>query len=160
MSFENNRATGIKSSPSMAIAMAAKKLAAEGRDIIDLSLGEPDFEPPEHVAEAAMQAIRKGGIRYGAPAGMVDLRQAISRKFKVENGLDYTVDEVMVANGAKQILLMSFSQPLNQATRSLFQRLVGFPTATSYPCTVASLFMLAVVPRQGSKFLPSNWKRR
>lgn len=108
MSFENNRATGIKSSPSMAIAMAAKKLAAEGRDIIDLSLGEPDFEPPEHVAEAAMQAIRKGGIRYGAPAGMVDLRQAISRKFKVENGLDYTVDEVMVANGAKQILFDVF----------------------------------------------------
>jgi aspartate aminotransferase len=108
MSFENRRAAGIKSSPSMAIAMAAKKLAAEGHDIIDLSLGEPDFEPPPHVAEAAVDAIRKGGIRYGAPAGMESLRQAIVRKFKTENGLDYSTDEVMVANGAKQILFDVF----------------------------------------------------
>ncbi|WP_313613010.1 pyridoxal phosphate-dependent aminotransferase [Agrobacterium sp.] len=108
MSFENGRATSIKSSPSMAIAMAAKKLAAEGRDIIDLSLGEPDFEPPEHVRKAAIDAILKGGIRYGAPAGMENLRKAIVQKFKAENGLDYTTDEVTIANGAKQILFDVF----------------------------------------------------
>lgn len=108
MSFENGRAASIKSSPSMAIAMAAKKLAAEGRDIIDLSLGEPDFEPPEHVSKAAIDAILKGGIRYGAPAGMENLRKAIVRKFKTENGLDYTLDEVTIANGAKQILFDVF----------------------------------------------------
>ncbi|MDP9836333.1 aspartate aminotransferase [Neorhizobium huautlense] len=108
MDFENRRAAGIKSSPSMAIAMAAKKLAAEGHDIIDLSLGEPDFEPPAHVAEAAIAAIRKGGIRYGAPAGMDSLRQAIVQKFKRENGLDYATGDVMVANGAKQILFDIF----------------------------------------------------
>lgn len=108
MTFENKRAAGIKSSPSMAIAMAARKLAAEGRDIIDLSLGEPDFEPPSHVADAACEAIRKGGVRYGAPAGLENLRQAIVGKFKRENGLDYAVDAVMVANGAKQILFDVF----------------------------------------------------
>lgn len=108
MSFENRRAAGIKSSRSMAIAMTAKKLASEGHDIIDLSLGEPDFEPPPHVAEAAVEAIRKGGIRYGAPAGLESLRQAIVKKFKTENGLDYSADEVMVANGAKQILFDVF----------------------------------------------------
>lgn len=108
MTFENRRAAGIQSSPSMAIAMAAKKLAAEGRDIIDLSLGEPDFEPPAHVAAAAAEAIRRGGIRYGAPAGMESLRKAIVSKFKVENGLDYAIDEVMIANGAKQILFDLF----------------------------------------------------
>jgi aspartate aminotransferase len=108
MTFENRRAAGIKSSPSMAIAMAAKKLATEGHDIIDLSLGEPDFEPPTHVAEAAVDAIRKGGIRYGAPAGMESLRQAIVKKFRTENRLDYSADEVMVANGAKQILFDVF----------------------------------------------------
>jgi aspartate aminotransferase len=108
MTFENTRAAGIKSSPSMAIAMAAKKLAAEGRDIIDLSLGEPDFEPPSHVSDAACEAIRKGRIRYGAPAGMESLRQAIVKKFKAENQLDYTLDEVMIGNGAKQILFDIF----------------------------------------------------
>jgi aspartate aminotransferase len=108
MTFENKRAAGIKSSPSMAIAMAARKLAAEGRDIIDLSLGEPDFEPPAHVADAACEAIRKGRIRYGVPAGLESLRQAIATKFRVENGLNYAPDEVMVANGAKQILFDVF----------------------------------------------------
>ncbi|URK89357.1 pyridoxal phosphate-dependent aminotransferase (plasmid) [Rhizobium sp. RCAM05350] len=108
MKFENKRAAGIKSSPSMAIAMAAKKLAAEGRDIIDLSLGEPDFEPPAHVADAACEAIRKGRVRYGLPAGTESLRQAIVRKFETENQLHYTVDEVIVANGAKQILFDVF----------------------------------------------------
>uniref|UniRef100_UPI0035BBCB1F aminotransferase class I/II-fold pyridoxal phosphate-dependent enzyme n=1 Tax=Brucella endophytica TaxID=1963359 RepID=UPI0035BBCB1F len=108
MTFENRRAAGIKSSPSMAIAMAARKLAAEGRDIIDLSLGEPDFEPPAHVCEAACAAIRAGGIRYGVPAGTEALRRAIVEKFKAENGLDYSIDEVMVANGAKQILFDVF----------------------------------------------------
>lgn len=108
MGFENGRAASIKSSPNMAIAMAAKKLTAEGRDIIDLSLGEPDFEPPEHVTKAAVAAVLKGGIRYGAPAGMENLRKAIVQKFKIENGLDYTADEVMIANGAKQILFDVF----------------------------------------------------
>ncbi|SHN05883.1 pyridoxal phosphate-dependent aminotransferase [Roseibium suaedae] len=108
MTFENSRAAGIKSSPSMAIAMAAKKLAAEGRDIIDLSLGEPDFEPPAHVADAAIEAIRKGRIRYGVPAGQENLRQAIAAKFRTENGLTYAPDEIMVANGAKQILFDVF----------------------------------------------------
>lgn len=115
MGFENGRAAGIKSSPSMAIAMAAKKLASEGRDIIDLSLGEPDFEPPEHVMKAAVDAILKGRIRYGAPAGMENLRKAIVRKFKIENGLEFTSDEVTIANGAKQILFDVFLATLEPA---------------------------------------------
>ena len=114
MTFENKRAAGIKSSPSMAIAMAAKKLAAEGRDIIDLSLGEPDFEPPAHVAEAAAEAIRNGRVRYGAAAGTESLRQAIVAKFKRENQLNYTMDEVMVANGANQILFDVFLATLEE----------------------------------------------
>ncbi len=114
MTFENKRAAGIKSSPSMAIATAAKKLAAEGRDIIDLSLGEPDFKPPAHVAEAAIEAIRNGRARYGAAAGMEGLRDAIVSKFKRENQLDYAVDEVMVANGAKQILFGAFLATLEE----------------------------------------------
>ncbi|MBN9547500.1 MAG: pyridoxal phosphate-dependent aminotransferase [Alphaproteobacteria bacterium] len=108
MEYENSRSMGIKASPSMAIAMAAKKLRAEGRDIIDLSLGEPDFEPPAHVAEAALEAIRAGGIRYGLAAGSEELRRAIRDKFRNENRLDFSLDEITVANGAKQIIFDAF----------------------------------------------------
>ncbi|MFC3073584.1 pyridoxal phosphate-dependent aminotransferase [Shinella pollutisoli] len=108
MKYENSRSSGIKASPSMAIAMAAKKLKAEGRDIIDLSLGEPDFEPPAHVAEAAQAAVRAGRIRYGAAAGSEALRQAIRDKFRRENRLDFALDEITVANGAKQIIFDAF----------------------------------------------------
>ncbi|MFB9948997.1 pyridoxal phosphate-dependent aminotransferase [Rhizobium puerariae] len=108
MNYENGRSSGIKASPSMAIAMAAKKLRAEGRDIIDLSLGEPDFEPPAHVAEAAHEAIRAGGIRYGPAAGSEALRRAISDKFRKENRLDFALDEITIANGAKQIIFDAF----------------------------------------------------
>lgn len=108
MNYENQRAASIKASPSMAIAMAAKALRAKGRDIIDLSLGEPDFEPPANVGEAASKAVREGHIRYGASAGSDALRKAIAAKFKRDNGLEFQQDELTVANGAKQILFDAF----------------------------------------------------
>ncbi|MFG0396585.1 pyridoxal phosphate-dependent aminotransferase [Pseudomonas alloputida] len=108
MNYENRKAAGIKASPSMAIAMAAKALRAQGRDIIDLSLGEPDFEPPQHVGEAASAAVREGRIRYGASAGTEAIRKAIADKFKRDNNLVYGLDEITVANGAKQILFDAF----------------------------------------------------
>ncbi|MNH10494.1 Aspartate aminotransferase [compost metagenome] len=108
MNYENSRAAAIKASPSMAIAMAAKALRAQGRDIIDLSLGEPDFEPPANVSEAASAAVRAGHIRYGAAAGSETLRRAIAAKLKRDNGLDYALDELTIANGAKQILFDVF----------------------------------------------------
>lgn len=108
MNYENQRAAGIKASPSMAIAMAAKALRANGHDIVDLSLGEPDFEPPAHVGEAASAAVREGRIRYGAAAGTEQLRAAIVAKFQRDNGLVFQADEITVANGAKQILFDAF----------------------------------------------------
>lgn len=108
MSFENRRSQRIKSSPSMAVAMAAKQLMAAGHDIVDLSLGEADFEPPQHVKDAACEAVRAGGIRYTQPAGMEALRSAIAEKFRRENGLDFPVDAITIANGAKQILFDAF----------------------------------------------------
>ncbi|WJD65159.1 pyridoxal phosphate-dependent aminotransferase [Pseudomonas kurunegalensis] len=112
MKFENRRSAGIKASPSMAIAMAAKALRAQGRDIIDLSLGEPDFEPPANVSEAASSAVRSGCIRYGLAAGSESLRRAIAAKFRRDNGLEYGLDEITVANGAKQILFDVFMATL------------------------------------------------
>lgn len=114
MHYENKRTAGIQSSPSMAVAMAARKLRAEGRDIIDLSLGEPDFEPPAHVRDAACAAVMAGGIRYGAAAGQEALRAAIVAKFRRENGLAYTAEELTVANGAKQVLFNAFMTTLEE----------------------------------------------
>ncbi|ARM92118.1 aspartate aminotransferase B (plasmid) [Rhizobium sp. CIAT894] len=106
--FESTRVASIKSSPSMAVSMAAKAMRAKGENVIDLSLGEPDFETPDHVVEAAVEAMRKGLTRYTAPNGLPELRQAIVAKFKRENGLDYAEDEISIGNGAKQILFNAF----------------------------------------------------
>lgn len=108
MNFENQRSRAIQPSPSMKIAMASRALRAEGRDIVDLSLGEPDFDPPSHVSDAAIAAIRAGGIVYGAAAGSESLRRAVIDKFQRDNGLTYGLDEITVANGAKQILFNAF----------------------------------------------------
>lgn len=102
--FESRRAASIRSSPSMAVSMAAKAMQARGVDVVDLSLGEPDFETPAHIVEAAIGAMRSGRTRYTGPAGIDELRIAIVGKFKRENGLDYASDEVSIGNGAKQIL--------------------------------------------------------
>lgn len=106
--FESTRVASIKSSPSMAVSMAAKAMKAKGESVVDLSLGEPDFDTPAHVVEAAIEAMRKGLTRYTAPDGLPELRQAIVAKFKRENGLDYVQDEISIGNGAKQILFNAF----------------------------------------------------
>lgn len=106
--YETTRAAAIKSSPSMAVSMAAKAMRAKGEHVVDLSLGEPDFETPSHVVEAAIEAMRKGVTRYTAPDGLADLKAAIIAKFRRENGLDYAMDEISIGNGAKQILFNAF----------------------------------------------------
>lgn len=108
MVFESSRAATIKSSPSMAVSMAAKAMRAKGEHVVDLSLGEPDFDTPDHIVDAAVDAMRRGITRYTAPDGMPELREAIVRKFKRENGLDYAMDEISIGNGAKQILFNAF----------------------------------------------------
>jgi len=108
IAFESSRVATIKSSPSMAVSMAAKAMRAKGEQVVDLSLGEPDFDTPGHIVEAAVEAMRKGLTRYTAPDGLPELRQAIVAKFKRENGLDYAMDEISIGNGAKQILFNAF----------------------------------------------------
>lgn len=108
MNIQNTRASQIKMSPSMSVSMAAQALRARGETVIDLSLGEPDFDTPPHVIEAAIAAMRGGVTRYTGPAGTQALRTAIAGKFKRENELDYAADEIAVANGAKQIIFNAF----------------------------------------------------
>ncbi|QTL03710.1 pyridoxal phosphate-dependent aminotransferase [Aquabacter sp. L1I39] len=94
----------IKPSPTIAISNKARELKAQGRDVIALSAGEPDFETPENIKEAAIAAIRRGETRYTAVDGIPELKAAIVKKFKRENGLDYKPSQVTVGTGGKQVL--------------------------------------------------------
>lgn len=108
MEFQSTRVQQVKSSPSMAVSVLAKQMTAAGEPVINLSLGEPDFATPAHVIEAAHQAMLEGHFRYTAPNGYPELRQAIVAKFKRDNHLDYSTDEICIGNGAKQILFNAF----------------------------------------------------
>ncbi|MGH7410740.1 MAG: pyridoxal phosphate-dependent aminotransferase [Candidatus Methylomirabilis sp.] len=100
----SRRARNTSPSATLAIASIAKRMKAEGIDVVDLGLGEPDFETPAHVKEAAIQAIREGFTRYTAASGIDELKAAIATKLKRDNGLSYGLDEVIVSCGSKHSL--------------------------------------------------------
>ena len=83
-------------------------MRAKVESVVDLSLGEPDFDTPGHIVEAAVDAMKRGVTRYTAPEGLPELREAIVQKFKRENGLDFAMDGISIGNGAKQILFNAF----------------------------------------------------
>lgn len=96
------RAQLMTESATLKMAQLARQMTAQGHDVINLSLGEPDFDTPEHIKQAAIQAIRDGYTKYTPVAGTLELRQAISKKFKKDNQLHYSPEEIIVSNGAKQ----------------------------------------------------------
>jgi aspartate aminotransferase len=98
----SRRATALSPSETLKITAMAKEMQRAGKSVISLSAGEPDFKTPAHICDAAVQAIRDGHHGYTVNAGTVELRKAIVDKFKRDNALDYTIDQVIVSNGAKQ----------------------------------------------------------
>ncbi len=98
----SQRVGRVKPSPTLAVSALAAQLKASGRDIIGLGVGEPDFETPEHIKQAGIEAIQKGETRYTAVDGTPALKQAIIRKFKRDNSLDYTPKQILVSCGGKQ----------------------------------------------------------
>ena len=98
----STRVQAIKPSPTLAVAARAAKLKAEGKDIIGLGTGEPDFDTPQHIKDAAIVAINKGMTKYTPVGGIPSLKQAIIAKFKRDNGLDYTAKQILVSCGGKQ----------------------------------------------------------
>ena len=100
----SNRVQAVKPSPTLAITARAAELRAAGKDVIGLGAGEPDFDTPEHIKEAAMQAIRDGQTKYTAIDGTTALKEAIQRKFERDNALRYGLDEILVSCGAKHTL--------------------------------------------------------
>ncbi|MDX1588787.1 MAG: pyridoxal phosphate-dependent aminotransferase [Oleiphilaceae bacterium] len=98
----SHRVQQIKPSPTLAVTSKAAELRAAGKDIIGLGAGEPDFDTPEHIKEAANRALREGKTKYTAVDGTPGLKQAIIRKFQRDNGLDYEPGEILVSSGGKQ----------------------------------------------------------
>lgn len=119
----------VKPSPTIAISSKAKELAAAGRDIIALSAGEPDFDTPENIRDAAKAAIDAGKTRYTAPDGIPELKQAICDKFQRENGLSYIPAQVTVSTGGKQVLYNAFMATLDAGDEVV----IPAPYWVSYP---------------------------
>ncbi|WBU60830.1 pyridoxal phosphate-dependent aminotransferase [Paracoccus albus] len=129
MGFLSDAINRIKPSPTVAMTGRVAELKAQGRDIIGLSAGEPDFDTPENIRDAAKAAIDAGHTRYTAVDGMAELKRAISAKFARENGLEYTTDEITVASGGKQILFNALLATLNPGD----QVIIPAPYWVSYP---------------------------
>jgi len=98
----SKRVLGMEESATIKMAQLARDLKNQGKDIISLSLGEPDFDTPEHIKDAAKKALDEGYTKYTPVPGLMELRQAIVNKFKRDNGLHFTTNQVAVSNGAKQ----------------------------------------------------------
>jgi aspartate aminotransferase len=129
MSFIADRLSLIQPSQTLAVTNKARDLKAAGRDVIGLGAGEPDFDTPPFVVEAAKKAMDKGLTRYTDVNGMIELREAIAAKFKRENGLDYGIDEIAVSCGGKQIIFNALLATLNPGDEVI----VPAPYWVSYP---------------------------
>ncbi len=125
----------IAESPTLAMDARAKAMKAAGRNIINLSAGEPDFDTPENVREAGIDAIQRGFTRYCPAAGIVELRSAVARELKNEKGLSYDAGCIAIANGAKQAIYLTLQSLLNPGDEVLIQ----VPYWVSYPEMVRSL---------------------
>jgi aspartate aminotransferase len=108
MSFLAGAVTRVNPSATMVLTQRARELKNSGRDIISLSVGEPDFDTPDHIKQAAIDAIKRGETKYPPVLGIVPLREAIAKKFKRENGIDYKASQTIVGTGGKQILFNTF----------------------------------------------------
>ena len=124
-----NRLSRIKPSPTIAVSNKARELKASGKDVIGLGAGEPDFETPDHIKEAAIAAIRAGDTRYTAVDGTPALKQAIIDKFKRDNELIYTADQISVGTGGKQILYNALMATIDPGDEVL----IPAPYWVSYP---------------------------
>jgi aspartate aminotransferase len=129
MAFLADRLARVKASPTMAITALATELKAAGRDIISLSVGEPDFDTPENIKEAGIAAIRRGDTKYTVFDGRMELKQAIAAKFKRENGLDYEPGQVSVSSGGKQVLYNAMVATLSPGDEVV----IPAPYWVSYP---------------------------
>ena len=129
MSIISDSLKRIKPSPTIAVTQKARELRAAGKDVIGLGAGEPDFDTPDNIKEAAIKAIRDGDTKYTPVDGTPKLKKAIIDKFKRENHLDYSVDQITVGTGGKQVLYNTFMATLNKGDEVI----IPAPFWVSYP---------------------------
>ncbi len=129
MTFLSTAMARVKPSPSVSISTKAAELKAAGEDVIALSAGEPDFDTPQHIKDAAVAAIAAGKTKYTAPDGIPELKAAICAKLKRDNGLDYTPAQISVGNGGKQTLYNALMATLNDGDEVI----IPAPYWVSYP---------------------------
>lgn len=127
--YISEKAKSISPSTTLAIDAKFKQMKAEGMDVVGFGAGEPDFDTPQYIKDAAIAAIREGKTKYTPAAGTVELRKAICKKLKEENGLDYTFDQIVVSNGAKHSLVNVFQAILNPGDEVI----IPAPFWVSYP---------------------------
>ena len=125
----SHRIQKVKPSPTLAVTALANQLRAEGRDVIGLAVGEPDFNTPDYIKQAAIEAINNNLTRYTAVDGTVGLKQAIINKFKQENNLDFTEDQILVSVGGKQAIYNLCQTLLNEGDEVI----IPAPYWVSYP---------------------------
>ena len=129
MAFLSQTLTRVKPSPTVAVSDLARELKAEGRDVIGLGAGEPDFDTPDHIKAAAIRAIDAGRTKYTAVDGIPELKEAICTKFARENGLSYRPENIAVSTGGKQVLYNALMATLNPGDEVI----IPAPYWVSYP---------------------------
>ena len=127
--FLSKQVTSIKPSPTIAVTQKARELRSQGMDVIGLGAGEPDFDTPDNIKEAAIDAINRDETKYTAVDGIPELKQAIVKKFKKENNLEYTTNQIFVAPGGKAIIYNAMMATLNQGDEVI----IPAPYWVSYP---------------------------
>jgi aspartate aminotransferase len=133
MSLTSDRLDRIQPSLTIAISTVARKMIADGKNVISLSQGEPDFDTPRNIKDAAIRAIEAGETKYTDVAGTPALRRAVAAKFKRDSGIDYTPEEIIVSTGGKQVIYNAMVATLNPGDEAI----IPSPCWVSYPDIVA-----------------------
>ena len=159
MSIVSNNLKRIKPSPTIAVTQKARELKASGKDIIGLGAGEPDFDTPDNIKQAAIQAIKDGDTKYTAVDGTPALKNAIIKKFKRENNLNYQIDQITVGAGGKHVIYNAMMATLNEGDEVV----VPAPYWVSYPDMVLLAGGIPVIlecnEKQGFKINPSELEK-
>ena len=159
MSIVSNNLKKIKPSPTIAVTQKARELRDEGKDIIGLGAGEPDFDTPDNIKEAAIEAIKSGDTKYTAVDGTSALKEAIAKKFKKQNSLDYTTDQITVGAGGKHVIYNTMMATLNEGDEVI----IPAPYWVSYPDIVllagGNPIILECNEKQGFKINPTELEK-
>ena len=159
MSIISDSLKRIKPSPTIAVTQKARELRAAGKDIIGLGAGEPDFDTPDNIKNAAIKAIKKGDTKYTAVDGTPALKKAVIRKFKRENKLNFSTDQITVGTGGKQVLYNAFMATLNKGDEVI----IPAPFWVSYPDMVllagGKPKIVKCTEEEGFKITPKKLKK-